>query len=104
MSDNEGVIGLIGKKAQELESEIVSVRRAIHHNPELAFEEHETSALLADRLEKSGMKVERGVGGTGVVGRIQPEREGVKTVAIRADMDALPIQEQEICYSLHLQT
>jgi len=94
MSNDEALISLIGKKAREFESEMVSVGRAIHHNPELAFEEHETSALLADHLEKSGMKVERGVGGTGVVGRIQPEVEGARTVAIRADMDALPIQEQ----------
>ncbi len=93
MSDNGVLISQIRKKAREFESEVVSVRRAIHHNPELAFEEHETSALLADRMEMSGIKVERGVGGTGVVGRIQPEREGVRTVAIRADMDALPIQE-----------
>jgi len=94
MSDNEALISLIKEKAREFENEIVSVRRAIHHNPELAFEERETSALLADRLEKYGLKVKRGVGGTGVVGRVQPETEGAKTVAIRADMDALSIQEQ----------
>ena len=93
-SCHDGLIKLIKKKAREFESEMISVRRAIHQNPELAFEEHETSALLADRLEKAGINAERGVGGTGVVGRIEPGKKGAKTVALRADMDALPIQEQ----------
>ena len=94
MIDTKGLIGLIKSKAAELENELVEVRRAIHQNPELAFEERETSALLAARLEDSGISVERGVGGTGVIGRIQPERDGARTVAIRGDMDALPIQEE----------
>ena len=86
-----------GKRIQQVagrfEEEMISLRRAIHRNPELAFEEHETSSLIADSLEKRGIEVRRGVGGTGLVARIHPEREGRKTVAIRADMDALPIQE-----------
>jgi len=94
MGNNENLKQLIRQKAAELENEILSVRRTIHRNPELAFEEHETSAFLAERLEKAGIKVQRGVGGTGVVGRLQPEIKGAKTVAIRADMDALPIQEE----------
>ncbi|MBN1592323.1 MAG: amidohydrolase [Candidatus Coatesbacteria bacterium] len=93
MTDLGALKELIKKKAEELESTLISVRRAIHQNPELAFEEHETAALLASRLEEAGIKAERGIGGTGVVGRIQPEKDGVKCVAIRGDMDALPIQE-----------
>jgi len=94
MSGNDFLAGLIREKAREFESEIISVRRAIHENPELAHEEYETAALIAESLEKHGIEVARGVGGTGVVGRVQPELQGKKTVAIRGDMDALSIQEE----------
>jgi hippurate hydrolase len=72
--------------------EFVSLRRQIHSNPELAFEEHSTSALVAERLEAWGYKVERGLGGTGVVGQLV-RGKGTKKIGLRADMDALPILE-----------
>ena len=72
--------------------EFISLRRDIHRHPELAFEEHRTAALVADKLEGWGYQVHRGIGGTGVVGTLvrgtSPRRLG-----IRADMDALPIDE-----------
>lgn len=72
--------------------EFVSLRRDIHRHPELAFEEHRTSALVADKLEGWGCTVERGLGGTGVVGTLK-RGSGTRRLGLRADMDALPIQE-----------
>jgi hippurate hydrolase len=72
--------------------EFISLRRDIHRHPELAFEEHRTAALVADKLEGWGYAVERGIGGTGVVGTLV-RGNGKKRLGIRADMDALPIDE-----------
>jgi hippurate hydrolase len=72
--------------------EFVSLRRDIHRHPELAFEEHRTAALVADKLEAWGYAVERGIGGTGVVGTLV-RGTGTKRLGLRADMDALPIDE-----------
>ena len=74
-------------------AEFVTVRQTIHQNPELGFEEHGTSALVAERLQSWGYEVRRGVGGTGVVGRLT-RGGGTRSVGIRADMDALPIEEK----------
>lgn len=72
--------------------EFVSLRRDIHSHPELAFEEHRTAALVADKLEGWGYRVERGIGGTGVVGTLV-RGGGARRLGLRADMDALPINE-----------
>jgi hippurate hydrolase len=72
--------------------EFIHLRRDIHRHPELAFEEHRTAALVADKLEGWGYAVERGIGGTGVVGTLV-RGLGKKRLGIRADMDALPIDE-----------
>ena len=73
--------------------EIAAVRHDIHHHPELGFQEFRTSDLVAQRLEEWGYEVERGLGGTGVVGRLK-RGEGSRSLGLRADMDALPIQEE----------
>lgn len=72
--------------------EFIDLRRDIHRHPELAFAEHRTAALVAERLRSWGWEVTTGVGGTGVVGRL---RRGTSTrsIGLRADMDALPIDE-----------
>ncbi len=72
--------------------EFISLRRDIHRHPELAFEEHRTAALVADKLATWGYAVETGVGGTGVVGTLV-RGTGSKRLGLRADMDALPIDE-----------
>ena len=72
--------------------EFISLRRDIHRHPELAFHEHRTAALVADKLEGWGYAVQRGVGGTGVVGTLV-RGSGPRRLGIRADMDALPIDE-----------
>lgn len=74
------------------EASLIALRRQVHRRPELAFDEHATAAAVAERLEQSGLEVRRGVGGTGVVGVLVGGRPG-RTVAWRADMDALPIAE-----------
>jgi len=69
------------------------IRRDIHAHPELAFAEHRTAALVAEHLRGLGIEVTTGIGGTGVVGVIRGSADG-PTVALRADMDALPITEE----------
>jgi hippurate hydrolase len=72
--------------------EFIQLRRDIHRHPELAFEEHRTSDLVAAKLESWGYAVHRGLGGTGVVGTLT-RGQGQRRLGLRADMDALPIQE-----------
>jgi hippurate hydrolase len=72
--------------------EFIQLRRDIHRHPELAFEEHRTSELVATKLESWGYQVHRGLGGTGVVGTLQ-RGTSTRRLGLRADMDALPIQE-----------
>jgi len=72
--------------------EFIQLRRDIHRHPELAFEEHRTSELVAAKLEAWGYQVHRGLGGTGVVGTLKRGTSS-RSLGLRADMDALPIQE-----------
>jgi len=78
--------------AKRIEPEMIRTRRALHQHPELAYHEVETSEYVADRLESLGIKVRRGVGGTGVLGILKGAKPG-RVVALRADMDGLPVQE-----------
>ncbi len=81
------------KQLEELYPEMVELRRYFHQHPELSFHEVNTPAKIADYLMDLGIEVRSGVGGRGVVGYIRGSRPG-KTVALRADFDALPIQEE----------
>ena len=74
------------------EQELVSLRRDLHRHPELAFGERRTAEIVAERLHRAGLEVTTGVGGTGVVGVLRGDRPG-RTIAWRADMDALPLVE-----------
>src|SRR5919199_2000663 len=73
--------------------QVVLDRRHLHAHPELAFEEHETARFVAERLRSHGLEVRTGVAETGVVGLLRGGRPG-RTVLLRADMDALPIEEE----------
>jgi hippurate hydrolase len=73
--------------------EFISLRRDIHQHPELAFEEHRTAALVSEKLKSWGYEVHEGIGGTGVVGVLK-NGNGEMTIGLRADLDALPINEQ----------
>jgi hippurate hydrolase len=75
-----------------IEEEMIALRHEIHAHPELGFEEFVTSDLVAQRLTEWGYEVHRGLGGTGVVGTLKVG-EGKQRLGLRADMDALPIQE-----------
>ena len=71
---------------------LTALRRDLHAHPELGFEEERTSAIVADLLEKAGIAVTRGLGGTGVVGTLQIGN-GTRSIGLRADMDALAMPE-----------
>lgn len=77
---------------QTQSEEFIAVRRDIHQHPEMGYKEYRTSDLVAEQLEKWGYVVTRGLGGTGVVGQLQ-RGNGRKSIGLRADMDALPIEE-----------
>jgi carboxypeptidase Ss1 len=79
-------------EVREVEPRVVEIRRKIHANPELSYHEFATSRLVARELRELGIEVKTGVGGTGVVGLLKSGKKG-KVVALRADMDALPVQE-----------
>jgi len=78
---------------EPMEAELTAVRRHLHAHPELSFEEAETARFVAEKLESWGYDVTRNVGGHGVVARMTVGA-GKKSIAIRADMDALPITEE----------
>lgn len=79
--------------AQTIRGEMVAARRHIHQHPELSFEEEQTAAFVAGKLREWGIPHQTGVAGHGVVGWIRGNNPEIRTVALRADMDALPIRE-----------
>ncbi|AGA68410.1 amidohydrolase [Desulfitobacterium dichloroeliminans LMG P-21439] len=83
----------IMKSAQSIEDKLITIRRDMHRQPELALQEERTANYIADKLRALGCEVTENVGKTGVVGLLKGSEAG-KTLAIRADMDALPIQEE----------
>ena len=84
--------------AHELEDRLVQLRRDFHANPEVGFKEFRTSQKVLEELNRLGIEATAGIGGTGVVGLIKGAQKG-KTIALRADMDALPINEEnEVSY------
>jgi amidohydrolase len=82
------------KRLEDLFPEMVEFRRDLHMYPELSFEEVNTPKKIADFLNRLGLEVREGVGGRGVVGYLRGGKPG-KTVALRADFDALPIQDEK---------
>ncbi|MBC7224587.1 MAG: amidohydrolase, partial [Anaerolineae bacterium] len=78
------------QRAHALQETLREIRRTVHQNPELGFQEVETARLVAEHLRRLGLAVREGVGKTGVVGTLGGGRP---CIALRADMDALPIQE-----------
>src|SRR5437867_13277628 len=80
------------EEVKEFEPRIIELRRRVHQNPELAYHEVKTASLVANVLRSLGVEVTTGVGGTGVLGVLKGASPG-KVVALRADMDALPVEE-----------
>src|SRR5258708_34614557 len=90
-----GAAGTIMKPIDRIKSyhaELTAQRQDFHAHPELGFDEHRTSDIVARQLEALGIEVHRGVGKTGVVGVLR-EGNGPISIGLRADMDALPILE-----------
>ncbi len=85
--------GEIRQMAAELFGEIVSFRRWLHQNPELSFNEHKTSDYIASILDRHNIPYKKGIAGTGIIARIDGQSGSGRTIALRADMDALPIEE-----------
>ncbi len=83
------------QEAEALKVQLVAVRRDLHAHPELGFQEVRTAGVVARKLNELGYEVQTGVGKTGVVGLVEGARPGMgKTLMLRFDMDALPIQEE----------
>ncbi|MDJ1159174.1 M20 aminoacylase family protein [Chelatococcus sp. SYSU_G07232] len=74
--------------------ELTAIRRDLHAHPEIGFEELRTSSIVAEKLASWGIEVHRGIGGTGVVGLLQGRGDGGRRIGLRADMDALPMEEK----------
>ena len=75
--------------------ELTEIFKDLHAHPELGFTEHRTASVVAAKLKEYGVdEVHTGIGGTGVVGIVKGNREGGRRVGLRADMDALPIEEE----------
>ena len=81
------------EKAESLLPEVTRIRRDLHRHPEVSFEEHRTAGIVAERLRSLGLEVKTGIARTGVVGLLEGTHPG-RTLAIRADMDALAIDEE----------
>jgi hippurate hydrolase len=87
------MLDAIPQPIRAAQPELAALRRDIHAHPELAFDEHRTSEIVARRMEQTGIEVFRGLAGTGVVGRLCAGG-GRRAITLRADMDALPLTER----------
>ncbi|MDB9323416.1 M20 family metallopeptidase [Nodularia spumigena CS-591/04] len=92
----------IKDSATKLAPRLIEIRRHIHSHPELSGQEYQTSAFVAGVLSSSGLHVQEGIGKTGVIGELQNTGTDERVLAIRTDMDALPIQERtKLEYASH---
>jgi amidohydrolase len=80
--------------AQSFANDTIKIRRHLHAHPELSFEEHQTMQFVSEQLTSIGLEYQKGVAGTGVVSLIKGKNPDQKVVALRADLDALPINEK----------
>jgi amidohydrolase len=85
---------LILEKSAELKEEVIQLRRHFHRHPELSYEEIETSMFISSWLEKNKISFRKGIAGTGIIGTIKGKSPEGKVIALRAEMDALPITER----------
>ena len=97
------IVNKIKDLSSKYYDDIVQYRRELHANPELAFEEVKTAAFIADRLESYNIPFQAGIAKTGIVAIMNGVHPNKKTIALRADMDALPIlEENEVSYKSKL--
>lgn len=81
-------------KSADLKKEVIQLRRHFHMYPELSYEESDTSSYICNWLQKNGISFRKGIAGTGIIGTIKGKAKGNRVLAIRAEMDALPINER----------
>src|SRR5690606_37727493 len=79
--------------SQSISEQVITHRRHLHANPELSYQEYNTVTYVAQQLRSFGIEPLEGIGGTGLIAEIKGNNSDRKTIALRADMDALPIQE-----------
>jgi amidohydrolase len=82
-------------KSAELKEEVINLRRHFHRHPELSYQETDTSSFIAGWLTENGISFRKGIAGTGIIATIEGKAKGKKVIAIRAEMDALPITERK---------
>jgi amidohydrolase len=87
------MIQIIQQQSEQILDEIIAVRRHLHQHPELSFHEFETSKFVQSKLDEYGISYSAGIVETGIIGLIKGEKGSGKCIALRADLDALPIQE-----------
>jgi amidohydrolase len=81
-------------KSADLKEEVIQLRRHFHMHPELSYEESYTSAYICSWLQKNGLSFRKDIAGTGIIGTIKGKANGNRVLGIRAEMDALPINER----------
>lgn len=89
-----GIKDAILIKSADLKEEVINLRRHFHKYPELSYEETVTSSFIAGWLSDNGISFRKGIAGTGIIGTIEGKADGKKVIAVRAEMDALPITER----------
>ncbi len=97
-----GIKELILEKSGELKEEVIQLRRHFHRHPELSYEETETAQFITGWLDKNNISYKKGIAGTGIIGTIKGKLSEGKVIALRAELDALPITERnKTDYSSH---
>jgi amidohydrolase len=89
-----GIKDIILAKSADLKQEVIQLRRHFHRYPELSYQETETSIFICNWFEKNSIAFRKGIAGTGIIGMIKGKTEGKKVIALRAEMDALPVNER----------
>ena len=88
-----GLLEKIKSLSEQYSSEVIESRRHLHANPELSYQEHNTARFVAEQLRSFGISVVEGIATTGLLAEVKGKNPEKKTIALRADMDALPISE-----------
>jgi amidohydrolase len=91
------VIDRIKAEAERRHADIIAWRRHLHAHPELSYQETSTGSYIAERLRELGIEVREGIAGTGAIGVVRGAKPGTGCICLRADIDALPIQEKNAC-------
>src|SRR5687767_920490 len=96
---DQHILHTIKSLSAKISEEVIAIRRHLHQHPELSFEEYATSEFICSVLDKYHIEYVRGVVKTGIVASIKGNNATKKTILLRADMDALPIEEKnEVIY------